>query len=86
MRDLLRRLDKLEQQVTPTACECAKRPAWVRYANHFGELLPDTRPQPEPITCPVHGVVAADQRIVQYVSADPVNGGIAPGFKGYQQT
>ncbi len=67
MSTLLTRLRRLEERLTPllTNCECKdRRHCWLRSANEFGELAPDTTPEPSPILCAVHGEVRAFQIIL----------------------
>ena len=84
MRELLRRLGKLEEAIMPAPCICARLRGWIRLANHYGELEPDRSPEPPPINCPLHGEVHARQIVIQAIKADPINGGPAAGYKEYQ--
>lgn len=74
MSDLLRRLEKLESQVNPTDCVCKKRSWSLRFEDHDGTPLPDLQshyPQKAPISCPVHGEVAADEMVIRSVKWPP---------------
>ena len=64
MRDLMRRLERLEEQVAPTVCACKSRPGWVRSMDERGEFEPDFYPEPAPIFCDVHGEVRALQIVL----------------------
>ena len=82
MSNLLRRLVRLEAQLTPTVCECAKRARWLRFANHQGELLPDRSARPADRHCPLHGALPPEERVIQFIKAGE-HGGMAPECRPY---